>query len=298
MATFTTKDSVTSSVPNGESGLVPKMHSLEHQRTLPAYPSPVVMECADVNVYYGDFRAVTDVNLAFAKNEITALIGPSGCGKSTLLRALNRMNDLIPSARVDGSITFHTKSIYDKDVDPIEVRRRIGMVFQKPNPFPKSIYDNIAYGPRVTGMKVDNMDDHVEHALRRAALWIEVRDKLKQSAYGLSGGQQQRLCIARTIAVEPEVILMDEPCSALDPIATSRIEDLMIELRENYSIIIVTHNMQQAARIADRTAFFTADVDVISGERTGRLVEYDLTTTIFQNPSDERTEAYIQGRFG
>jgi phosphate transport system ATP-binding protein len=274
------------------------MHSLDHQRTLPAYPSPVVMECSDVNVYYGDFRAVTDVNLAFAKNEITALIGPSGCGKTTLLRALNRMNDLIPSARVDGSITFHSKSIYDKDVDPIEVRRRIGMVFQKPNPFPKSIYDNIAYGPRVTGMKVDNMDDHVEHALRRAALWIEVRDKLKQSAYGLSGGQQQRLCIARTIAVEPEVILMDEPCSALDPIATSRIEDLMIELRENYSIIIVTHNMQQAARIADRTAFFTADVDVITNERTGRLVEYDLTTNIFQNPSDERTEAYIQGRFG
>jgi phosphate ABC transporter ATP-binding protein len=274
------------------------MQSVDHQRTLPAYPSPVVMECADVNVYYGDFRAVTDVNMAFAKNEITALIGPSGCGKSTLLRALNRMNDLIPHARVEGSITFHTKSIYDKDVDPIEVRRRIGMVFQKPNPFPKSIYDNIAYGPRVTGMKVDNMDDHVEHALRRAALWLEVRDKLKQSAYGLSGGQQQRLCIARTIAVEPEVILMDEPCSALDPIATSRIEDLMTELRENYSIIIVTHNMQQAARIADRTAFFTADVDVVTGERTGRLVEYDLTTNIFQNPSDERTEAYIQGRFG
>jgi phosphate transport system ATP-binding protein len=289
---------MTPSVHNGESGLVPVMQSGDHQRTLPAYPSPVVMECADVNVYYGDFRAVTDVNMAFAKNEITALIGPSGCGKSTLLRALNRMNDLIPHARVEGSITFHTKSIYDKDVDPIEVRRRIGMVFQKPNPFPKSIYDNIAYGPRVTGMKVDNMDDHVEHALRRAALWLEVRDKLKQSAYGLSGGQQQRLCIARTIAVEPEVILMDEPCSALDPIATSRIEDLMTELRENYSIIIVTHNMQQAARIADRTAFFTADVDVVTGERTGRLVEYDLTTNIFQNPSDERTEAYIQGRFG
>jgi len=298
MATFTTKDSTTTSVHNGEAPLVPTMHSIDHQRTLPAYPSPVVMECSDVNIYYGDFRAVTDVNMAFAKNEITALIGPSGCGKSTLLRSLNRMNDLIPQARLDGSITFHSKSIYDKDVDPIEVRRRIGMVFQKPNPFPKSIYDNIAYGPRVTGMKVDNMDDHVEHALRRAALWLEVRDKLKQSAYGLSGGQQQRLCIARTIAVEPEVILMDEPCSALDPIATSRIEDLMIELRENYSIIIVTHNMQQAARIADRTAFFTADVDVVTGERTGRLVEYDLTTNIFQNPSDERTEAYIQGRFG
>ncbi len=299
MATFTTKPSTTQSSQNGESAPAPLLHTLEHApRTLPAYPSPVVMECSDVNIYYGDFRAVTDVNMAFAKNEITALIGPSGCGKSTLLRSLNRMNDLIPQARVEGSITFHSKGIYDDDVDPIEVRRRIGMVFQKPNPFPKSIYDNIAYGPRVTGMKVDNMDDHVEQALRRAALWLEVRDKLKQSAYGLSGGQQQRLCIARTIAVEPEVILMDEPCSALDPIATSRIEDLMVELRENYSIIIVTHNMQQAARIADRTAFFTADVDVVTGERTGRLVEYDLTTNIFQNPSDERTEAYIQGRFG
>ena len=298
MTTFTTKDSTTQSIPHNENGHTPLLHTLEVARSLPAHPSPVVMECSDVNVYYGDFRAVTDVNLAFAENEITALIGPSGCGKSTLLRSLNRMNDLIPQARVDGSITFHSKSIYDDDVDPIEVRRRIGMVFQKPNPFPKSIYDNIAYGPRVTGMKVDNMDDHVEQALRKAALWLEVRDKLKQSAYGLSGGQQQRLCIARTIAVEPEVILMDEPCSALDPIATSRIEDLMTELRENYSIIIVTHNMQQAARIADRTAFFTADVDVVTNERTGRLVEYDLTTSIFQNPSDERTEAYIQGRFG
>jgi phosphate transport system ATP-binding protein len=270
----------------------------EGDRVLPAHPSPVVMACENVDVFYGDYRAVTDVDVSFGRHEITALIGPSGCGKSTLLRSLNRMNDLIPGARVDGSVTFHGQDIYAKDVDPIEVRRRIGMVFQKPNPFPKSIYDNIAYGPRVTGMKVDNMDDLVERALRRAALWLEVRDKLKDSAYGLSGGQQQRLCIARTIAVEPEVILMDEPCSALDPIATSRIEDLMTELRENYSIIIVTHNMQQAARIADRTAFFTADVDVVSGERTGRLVEYDLTTKIFQDPSDERTEAYIQGRFG
>ena len=267
-------------------------------RVLPALPSPVVMSCDDVNVYYGAYRAVTDVDVAFGRHEITALIGPSGCGKSTLLRSLNRMNDLIPGARVDGTVTFHGQDIYAKDVDPIEVRRRIGMVFQKPNPFPKSIYDNIAYGPRVTGMKVDNMDDHVEQSLRKAALWLEVRDKLKESAYGLSGGQQQRLCIARTIAVKPEVILMDEPCSALDPIATSRIEDLMTELRENFSIIIVTHNMQQAARIADRTAFFTADVDVVTNERTGRLVEYDLTTKIFQDPSDERTEAYIQGRFG
>jgi phosphate transport system ATP-binding protein len=267
-------------------------------RVLPALPSPVVMSCDDVNVYYGAYRAVTDVDVAFGRHEITALIGPSGCGKSTLLRSLNRMNDLIPGARVDGTVTFHGQDIYAKEVDPIEVRRRIGMVFQKPNPFPKSIYDNIAYGPRVTGMKVDNMDDHVEQSLRKAALWLEVRDKLKESAYGLSGGQQQRLCIARTIAVKPEVILMDEPCSALDPIATSRIEDLMTELRENFSIIIVTHNMQQAARIADRTAFFTADVDVVTNERTGRLVEYDLTTKIFQDPSDERTEAYIQGRFG
>jgi phosphate transport system ATP-binding protein len=267
-------------------------------RVLPALPSPVVMSCDDVNVYYGTYRAVTDVDVAFGRHEITALIGPSGCGKSTLLRSLNRMNDLIPGARVDGTVTFHGQDIYAKEVDPIEVRRRIGMVFQKPNPFPKSIYDNIAYGPRVTGMKVDNMDDHVEQSLRKAALWLEVRDKLKESAYGLSGGQQQRLCIARTIAVKPEVILMDEPCSALDPIATSRIEDLMTELRENFSIIIVTHNMQQAARIADRTAFFTADVDVVTNERTGRLVEYDLTTKIFQDPSDERTEAYIQGRFG
>ncbi|WP_332643853.1 phosphate ABC transporter ATP-binding protein PstB [Aeromicrobium sp.] len=256
------------------------------------------MECEDVNVYYGDFRAVTDVNLVFGRHEVTALIGPSGCGKSTLLRSLNRMNDLVVGARVEGRVSFHDESIYAKDVDPIEVRRRIGMVFQKPNPFPKSIYDNIAYGPRVIGMKVDSMDDLVEDALRRAALWTEVKDKLKQSAYGLSGGQQQRLCIARTIAVNPEVILMDEPCSALDPIATSRIEDLMVELRDDYSIIIVTHNMQQAARIADRTAFFTALADEGTGDRTGVLVEYDLTSTIFGTPSDPRTEAYISGRFG
>lgn len=256
------------------------------------------MECSDVNVFYGDFRAVTGVNMVFGQNEITALIGPSGCGKSTLLRSLNRMNDLVDGAKTTGSITLHGENLYDPEVDPIAVRRRIGMVFQKPNPFPKSIYDNIAYGPRVTGMKPSNMDDLVEEALTRAALWDEVKDKLKQSAFGLSGGQQQRLCIARTIAVEPEVILMDEPCSALDPIATSRIEDLMRELREDYTIVIVTHNMQQAARVADRTAFFTALPDETTGNRTGVLVEYAPTTKLFEQPDDKRTEDYISGRFG
>ena len=273
------------------------VHPERHERTLPTKPYPI-MECADVSVFYGEFRAVTGVDLAFGRNEVTALIGPSGCGKSTLLRSLNRMNDLILGARVEGKVTFHDQSIYDKDVDPIEVRRRIGMVFQKPNPFPKSIYDNIAYGPRVTGMKVDDMDHLVEDALKRAALWEEVKRKLKDSAFGLSGGQQQRLCIARTIAVNPEVILMDEPCSALDPIATSLIEDLMAELRKDYSIIIVTHNMQQAARVADRTAFFTASMDYTSGDRTGMLVEYDTTSNIFGHPQDKRTEDYISGRFG
>ena len=268
-----------------------------HERTLSTAPYPI-MECADVSVFYNEFRAVSGVDLVFGRHEVTALIGPSGCGKSTLLRSLNRMNDLILGARVEGSVTFHDQSIYTKDVDPIEVRRRIGMVFQKPNPFPKSIYDNVAYGPRVTGMRVDDMDDLVEDALRRAALWTEVKGKLKDSAFGLSGGQQQRLCIARTIAVNPEVILMDEPCSALDPIATSLIEDLMAELRESYSIIIVTHNMQQAARIADRTAFFTASTDDTTGDRTGQLVEFDTTSNIFGHPKDSRTEAYIQGRFG
>lgn len=257
-----------------------------------------IISCEDVNVFYGNFRAVTGVNLEFTKNEITALIGPSGCGKSTLLRSLNRMNDLVDGARVEGNVLFQHEDIYGKGVDPIEVRRRIGMVFQKPNPFPKSIYDNIAYGPRVTGMKVDSMDDLVEEALTRSALWNEVKDKLKQSAFGLSGGQQQRLCIARTIAVQPDVILMDEPCSALDPIATSRIEDLMNELKREYTIIIVTHNMQQAARIADRTAFFTALADETSGDRTGVLVEYGDTSQIFEDPADKRTEDYVSGKFG
>ncbi|SOC49264.1 phosphate ABC transporter ATP-binding protein, PhoT family [Blastococcus aggregatus] len=266
-------------------------------RYLPEHPTPVI-ECENVDIYYGAFRAVHDVSLVYGRHEITAMIGPSGCGKSTVLRSLNRMNDLIPGARVTGKISYHGQDMYGSGVDPIEVRRRIGMVFQKPNPFPKSIYDNIAYGPRVTGMKVDSMDDLVEEALRAAALWDEVKDKLKQSAYGLSGGQQQRLCIARTIAVRPEVILMDEPCSALDPIATARIEDLMEDLRKDFTIIIVTHNMQQAARVADRTAFFTAQAAEGTGDRTGQLVEFDLTSKIFSNPADRRTEDYISGRFG
>jgi phosphate transport system ATP-binding protein len=257
-----------------------------------------VMESLGLNVFYGDFHAVHDVNLSFGRNEITALIGPSGCGKSTVLRCLNRMNDLVPGARVEGSITYHGQDIYDRDVDPIAVRTHVGMVFQKPNPFPKSIYDNVAYGPRVIGMKTDNMDDLVEEALRSAALWDEVKDKLKESAYSLSGGQQQRLCIARTIATRPAVILMDEPCSALDPIATARIEDLMVHLRDDYTIIIVTHNMQQAARVSDRTAFFTARPDETTGNRTGLLVEFNRTSNIFANPADPRTEDYISGRFG
>ncbi len=266
-------------------------------RSVPDQPDPV-MEALALNAYYGDFHAVHNVSLSFGRNEITALIGPSGCGKSTVLRCLNRMNDLIAGARVEGEVSYHGVNIYGREVDPIEVRRRVGMVFQKPNPFPKSIYDNIAYGPRVTGMKVDSMDDLVEDALRSAALWDEVKDKLKNSAYSLSGGQQQRLCIARTIAVRPDVILMDEPCSALDPIATSRIEDLMTTLRDEYTIIIVTHNMQQAARVSDRTAFFTAQPDETTGNRTGLLVEYDKTGRIFSNPADRRTEDYISGRFG
>jgi phosphate transport system ATP-binding protein len=255
-----------------------------------------IITTSGVSVFYGDYEAVRGVDLNIGRREITAMIGPSGCGKSTVLRCFNRMNDLVPGARVAGRITYHDQDLYAADVDPIEVRRRIGMVFQKPNPFPKSVYDNVAYGPRVTGMTGD-MDDIVEKALTEAALWDEVKDKLKQSALALSGGQQQRLCIARTIAVKPDVILMDEPCSALDPIATARIEDLMHDLVREFTIIIVTHNMQQAARVSDRTAFFTAEVDG-AGVRHGRLVEYDLTNKIFTNPSDDRTEAYITGRFG
>ncbi len=256
----------------------------------------LVFTVKDMDVWYGSHNAVRNVNLEIVENDITALIGPSGCGKSTVLRCFNRMNDLVPSARVDGDVRYHGIDLYGKDVDPIEVRRRIGMVFQKPNPFPKSIYDNIAYGPRVNGMK-GNMDDIVEEALTAAALWDEVKDKLKDSALAMSGGQQQRLCIARTIATRPEVILMDEPCSALDPIATSKIEELMREIASQYTILIVTHNMQQAARVSDKTAFFTAEVDD-KGVRHGLLVEYDDTEKIFSNPSDRRTEDYISGRFG
>jgi phosphate transport system ATP-binding protein len=259
-------------------------------------PGPVVLELANVSVFYGSHEAVRQTTMSIARNQITAMIGPSGCGKSTILRSLNRMNDLIPGARVAGRISFHGTDIYDPEVDPVQVRRRIGMVFQKPNPFPKSIYENVAYGLRINRIK-GSLDDMVEQALRGAALWDEVKDKLKTSALALSGGQQQRLCIARAIAVKPEVILMDEPCSALDPIATAKIEDLMYELAADYTIVIVTHNMQQAARVSHRTAFFSAEVDE-SGVRYGRLVEYDETQKIFTNPSQKRTEDYITGRFG
>jgi phosphate transport system ATP-binding protein len=252
---------------------------------------------ADLNVYYGSFRAVRDATLEIRQHEITAFIGPSGCGKSTMLRCFDRMNDLIEGCRVEGQLLYHGIDLYDPKIDPVEVRKRIGMVFQRPNPFPKSIYDNVAFGPKLAGRK-GSMDDIVESALRRAALWDEVKDRLKRSAMGLSGGQQQRLCIARAIAVEPEVVLMDEPCSALDPIATARIEDLMQEIKSEYTIVIVTHNMQQAARVSDRTAFFTTEVNPESDTRTGLLVEYDSTDKIFSAPSDERTENYVTGRFG
>jgi phosphate transport system ATP-binding protein len=255
-----------------------------------------VFDVHDVSVFYGTFRAVRDLTLPVARNEITALIGPSGCGKTTFLRCLNRMNDLIEGARVEGTILYHGVDLYGERVDPVEVRRRIGMVFQKPNPFPKSIYDNVAFGPRIAGYKGD-MAGLVEESLRRAALWDEVSGKLKDSAMALSGGQQQRLCIARAIATKPDVILMDEPCSALDPIATAKIEDLMRDLVSEYTIVIVTHNMQQAARVSDRTAFFTVDV-ADDGHRTGHIVEFDRTETIFTNPSDRRTEDYVTGRFG
>ncbi|GIU85524.1 MAG: phosphate import ATP-binding protein PstB [Acidimicrobiia bacterium] len=264
-----------------------------------AVEAEVVLRMEGLSVYYGDFRAVRDVDLDVRRGEITALIGPSGCGKSTVLRCLNRMNDLIPGARIEGRLTYHGIDLYGPDAHPGEVRRRIGMVFQKPNPFPKSIYDNVAFGPRVNGIrKRSQLDEIVEQSLRRAALWEEVRNRLRSSALGLSGGQQQRLCIARAIAVDPEVLLMDEPCSALDPIATSRIEDLMQEIKQSYTIVIVTHNMQQAARVSDRTAFFTTEVNEESDRRTGVLVELDATEKIFSTPSDPRTEAYITGRFG
>jgi len=284
--------------------------SVEENRTVPPslaeeagsvrVPEPeteeVVFELDKVGVSYGSVLAVDGVSLAIAQNRITALIGPSGCGKTTILRCLNRMNDLIDGAKVHGMVRYHGVDLYDSRVDPVEVRRRIGMVFQKPNPFPKSIYDNIAFGPKIGGFKGD-MDELVERSLRRAALWEEVKGKLKSPANSLSGGQQQRLCIARAIAVEPDVILMDEPCASLDPIATLKIEELMYELVTDYTIVIVTHNMQQAARVSHRTAFFTVE-EGDEGHRVGTVVEYDETETIFRNPSDKRTEDYVTGRFG
>ena len=256
----------------------------------------VVFDVRDLTVLYGKNAAVKDVTLEIYRNNVTALIGPSGCGKSTFIRCLNRMNDVIPGARVEGEILYHGQNLYGSGVDAVAVRRWIGMVFQKPNPFPKSIYDNVAWGPRVLGMR-KGLDERVERALTRAALWDEVKHRLKRSALALSGGQQQRLCIARALAVEPEVILLDEPASALDPIATSSIEDLMHELKRDYTIVIVTHNMQQAARVADMTAFFSLDVHE-DGSRNGILVEYDVTQKIFTQPSDSRTEGYVTGRFG
>ncbi len=280
-----------------DGAIVPNMTAAV--RSSEAAPSayPGLFDIGDLSVYYGSFRAIRNVSLSIAEHEITAFIGPSGCGKTTLLRCLNRMNDLIETARVEGRVMYHGVDLYDRRVDPVEVRRRIGMVFQKPNPFPKSIYENVSFGPKIAGFKGD-MHDLVERSLRKAALWDEVKDRLKESAWGLSGGQQQRLCIARCIAVEPDVILMDEPCSALDPIATGRIEDLMQDLKDEYTIVIVTHNMQQAARVSDRTAFFTAEVNEAQDRRTGILVEFDKTEQIFTNPSDERTENYVTGRFG
>ena len=255
----------------------------------------IVFETRGLTVTYGKVPAVSDVDLSIYRNLVTAIIGPSGCGKSTFLRSLNRMNDLVPSAKIEGEVLYHGQNIYGDGVDPVEVRRRIGMVFQKPNPFPKSIYDNVAWGLRVLGMK-DDLDNRVERALTQAALWDEVKDRLKKGAFGLSGGQQQRLCIARAIAVEPDVVLLDEPASALDPIATSKIEDLMHELKNEYTLVIVTHNMQQAARVADMTAFFTLERTESGGH--GVLVEYDETPKIFTQPSDKRTEGYVTGRFG
>ncbi|HEV2754807.1 MAG TPA: phosphate ABC transporter ATP-binding protein PstB [Actinomycetota bacterium] len=273
------------------------MIELDTARSAERVDARPVFDIKDLSVFYGSFRAVRDVTLPIHERTITALIGPSGCGKTTVLRCLNRMNDLIETARVTGEVRYHGVDLYDREVDPVEVRRRIGMVFQKPNPFPKSIYDNVAFGPKIAGYKGE-MDELVERSLAKAALWDEVKDRLKDSAMSLSGGQQQRLCIARCIAVSPDVILMDEPCSALDPIATGRIEDLMQEIKSEYTIVIVTHNMQQAARVSDLTAFFTAEVNEEQDRRTGILVEHDRTERMFTNPGDERTESYVTGRFG
>jgi phosphate transport system ATP-binding protein len=286
--------------PEGETRVtfrIPNAGVGEHEADASRSMRDVVFESEDLSVRYGHLLAVKHVTMKITEGQITALIGPSGCGKSTLIRCFNRMNDLIASAVVEGKVMYRAQDLYADDVDPVEVRRRIGMVFQRPNPFPKSIFENVAFGLKVHGM-TDNLSDRVEQALKRAALWDEVKRDLKGAAIALSGGQQQRLCIARAIAVEPDVILMDEPCSALDPIATARIEDLMQELKQDYTIVIVTHNMQQAARVSDMTAFLTAEVDEAKGTRTGVLVEYDRTQKIFTNPDDQRTEAYITGRFG
>jgi phosphate transport system ATP-binding protein len=280
---------------------LPKPAALQDARPedVSAAPGELIFDVQDVSVYYGAFKAVTGVTMPIYENEITAFIGSSGSGKSTMLRSFNRMNDLVPGARVDGQMTYRGSSLYGKDVSAAAVRRRIGMVFQKPNPFPKSIYDNVAYGPRINGQrKKSHLDEIVENSLRRAALWEEVKNRLGMSGLSLSGGQAQRLCIARTIAVEPDVVLMDEPASALDPIATGAIEDLMHELKQQYTIIVVTHNMQQATRVSDRTAFFYVLTDTKSDTRTGVLVEYGRTEQIFQDPQDPRTQAYVTGRMG
>jgi phosphate transport system ATP-binding protein len=286
-------------LPEDESAIEAVLHERKARPRVtggtPDDANKVIIELENVDVFYGDFQAVDHVTVPIREKEITAFIGPSGCGKSTVLRTIYRMNDLIVSARVEGKIAYHGVDLYAPGVDPVEVRRHIGMVFQKPNPFPKSIYDNISFGPKIAGFK-GNMDDLVEESLIRAALWEEVKDKLGESAYALSGGQQQRLCIARAIATSPDVLLMDEPASALDPIATLRIEDLMFELKKDYTIIIVTHNMQQAARVSDRTAFFSVDVN--EGRRTGRLVEFTETAKLFTSPQEQETEDYITGRFG
>ena len=284
----------------GTSGSVPGVDTPDtaQPREQPERERELVFELRDLEIRYSGHTAVREVNVEIAAKEITAFIGPSGCGKTTVLRSLNRMHDITPGATVHGSVLYHGEDLYGPKVDSAEVRRRIGMVFQKPNPFPKTIFHNVAYGPKINGRKRSDMQDIVEEALTRAALWDEVKDKLNKSALGLSGGQQQRLCIARALAVEPDVLLMDEPCSALDPIATARIEDLMQEIKSEYTILIVTHNMQQAARVSDRTAFFTTEVNSESDTRTGVLVEYDSTDKIFSAPSDERTENYVTGRFG
>jgi len=288
--------------PQGQStggtliGVDPRSATEPKPRESQAAERPVLFDVRDLGVRYGAHVALNNVSMKIYRNQVTAFIGPSGCGKSTFIRCFNRMNDLIESARVTGRVLYHGQDLYGPDVDPVEVRKLIGMVFQKPNPFPKSIYDNVAFGPRVLGLKSE-LDERVERALRSAALWEEVKDRLKMNALSLSGGQQQRLCIARCLAVEPDVLLMDEPASALDPISTAAIEDLMHELRSDYTIVIVTHNMQQAGRVADMTAFFSVDIGD-DGQRTGVLVEYDDTQQIFTNPADERTEGYVTGRFG